>query len=90
MHATNLQVLKSISLCGTELDVVSKLDYLGSTFTADSSVDKEVSSSTAKARYTWHPLKVRTNGPVWNCLCIPQFSTSAVKVYCLVNNVVWF
>ena len=58
-HANNLHVL----VRDTELEVVSEFKYLGSIFSADNTVDKEVSSRIAKAGYAWHTLKV---AKVWS------------------------
>ena len=54
VRAANLQ----IPICGAELEVVTEFQYLGSIFSADNTVDKEVNNRIAKAGYAWHTLKV--------------------------------
>ena len=59
MHAGNLHII----VRGTELEVVTDFQYLGSIFSADNTVDKEVNNRIAKAGYAWHTLKVKK---VWS------------------------
>lgn len=59
IQASNLH----IHIRDTELEVVTEFQYLGSIFSADNTIDKEVSNRIAKAGYAWHSLKV---AKVWS------------------------
>ena len=59
VHAANLQ----IPIRGAELEVVTEFQYLGSIFSADNTVHKEINNRIAKAGYGWHTLKV---AKVWS------------------------
>ena len=58
-YGSNLHIL----VRDTELEVVTEFQYLGSIFSADNSIDRELSNRITKAGYAWHSLKV---AKVWS------------------------
>ena len=81
-YASNLHVL----VCGTELEVVSEFKYLGSVFSADNTVDREVNSRIAKAGYAWHTLKV---AKVWSSVKL-SLHTKLQYFTCIVLSILLY